>query len=520
VIKRLILAGIIFLAPTLLIAEDIYVTQCGTATGVSDTVTEGTGAACNNAKSVTWFNTIGNWGAGAGKVSAGDTVHLCGTFTFPANGSYNNAADLLVIRGSGSEGSPVTILFETDTVVQSPQFSTQGGIICHKYMSCTSYVTIDGGTNGIIQNTNNGSDGTQGGVARNCTDANPCGIHASSNGLNISAWGVSGVDHIEVKNLTIRNIYLNGGSTDDATDSRGQSTAGINIVAPAAYISVHHNSVSNARTGIGANFSAGGSYNVTLDNLDVHHNYVADTCWGLSIAGMVGGSDPNWYYAYATNVFLHDNEITDWENWGWPAATYHLDGIITYGSRRTETPVYSPYIYNNYIHGKLLGGSPTAFIFCTYPGSDPEYEGPYPGSSCTMFNNLLVYHDNSSSGSTCIVALDHTANHKIYNNTCITAPNYTDHAIAIVNPAADPVNTGNVLKNNIVKYSAQMLDFGRDTVSMPKGMLRTPCFTRRITECRLRVLRPMHTGRICTTPATDSPSLVLGRSATINRRQV
>lgn len=75
-------------------AEDLYVTQSGT------TPFDGTLAHPWRASD---FNTSGNWGAGAGKISAGDIVHLGGTFTTKLTvlGSGTNAATRITLLGDG-----------------------------------------------------------------------------------------------------------------------------------------------------------------------------------------------------------------------------------------------------------------------------------------------------------------------------------------------------------------------------------------------------------------------------------
>ena len=74
-------------------AEDLYFAQ--SAAGAD------TGESCAAAHGAIWFNTLGNWGAGVGKISPGDTAHLCGVIT-----------TALTAHGSGSSGSPIVILFE------------------------------------------------------------------------------------------------------------------------------------------------------------------------------------------------------------------------------------------------------------------------------------------------------------------------------------------------------------------------------------------------------------------------
>jgi hypothetical protein len=68
-------AMVIFTASNVVQSESIYIAQ--TAQGAN------TGADATNAHAAAWLNTAGNWGAGAGKISAGDTVRLVGTFTPP-----------------------------------------------------------------------------------------------------------------------------------------------------------------------------------------------------------------------------------------------------------------------------------------------------------------------------------------------------------------------------------------------------------------------------------------------------
>ena len=75
-------------------AENLYVTQAGAGSG--------NGSSVANAFSAAAFNTAGNWGVGAGKISAGDTVYLSGTFT-----------TRLTVLGSGTSTSARITLTDT-----------------------------------------------------------------------------------------------------------------------------------------------------------------------------------------------------------------------------------------------------------------------------------------------------------------------------------------------------------------------------------------------------------------------
>jgi len=141
--KRCLL-GLLF---TLLLAlpasaslTNVYIAQ--SSAGSAD------GTSCANAYAVTFFNTSGNWGSGSSQIGPGTTVHLCGTFTFSAG------ATALTFNGSGTSGNPITLLWESGAVLQAPYFSAATfGINGNG----ASYVVINGGTNGVIQNTANGT---------------------------------------------------------------------------------------------------------------------------------------------------------------------------------------------------------------------------------------------------------------------------------------------------------------------------------------------------------------------------
>jgi len=92
---------------------------------------------------------------------------------------------------------------------------------------------------------------------------------------------------------------------------------------------------------------------------------------------------------------------------------YHLDGIIAYGVGRGV--VVKPYIYNNYIHSDFIG-FPAGFIFCTHGNTGS-------GSSCTLFNNLLVGNGSTAAQGQGIYFHKSDGNplgpHYIYNNTMV-----------------------------------------------------------------------------------------------------
>ena len=130
-ICSLVLAGIV--ANVAGAAENIYVTQSAAGSN--------TGVDAANAHSLSWVNDSSNWGAGADKVSPGDTVHLVGTFT-----------SQLAVQTGGSAGNVITIYFEQNAKFSAATWPNGAIRVAGK-----NYITIDGGSNGLIECTANGT---------------------------------------------------------------------------------------------------------------------------------------------------------------------------------------------------------------------------------------------------------------------------------------------------------------------------------------------------------------------------
>lgn len=334
---------------------------------------------------------------------------------------------MLTVPGSGSTGSPVTIRFEAGAIFQSPRWPNTGAIRVGYYNGAHSDIIIDGGSNGIIENTANGTGLT---------------YHGASSGISIEGLSTTAISNIEVKNLTIRNIYLNLGNLATATDTDGQSTQNINCSGPLSNISVHNCVLDNARSGISGSFDG-----FTWESVSIYDNYISDHCWGISVAGLGALST-------ATNLRIYNNEITDWVKWSCPSNagfcnnktdTYHTDGIITYSG--DSAPTYAPLIYNNYIHGDLGSGSATGFIFCTV--GNPTNNGR-SGSECIVFNNLLV--NETSVPHTLLWFGTQTKNNKVYNNTIIGTVTNDSFNPCIISSSLG----GDIYKNNICSTFSQI----------------------------------------------------------------
>ena len=386
---RIILVAICLLCTSPAFAEDLYYAEAQAG--------DFSGSSCANAIALSAIQ----WGDGAGKVSAGDTAHLCGTINIAANTVG------LTVGASGTEGNVITIKFEDDAILTSPQFHTNGAI----YASAKDYITIDGGTNGIIRNTDNGTGLT---------------YHTASTGVKYSG------SYSTIKNLTITDIYHNDGHDSGATDTGGASTWAIQVTSTASgNITIQNNYTEQARAGIVFSYAGNGGVNIDIDsNTTVNH------CWHHYIT-CNDGDAPS-----IDNFNIHGNDISSWYDWGYPAATYHQDGIMISGNGvADETPLN---VYGNKIHGNLAGGSVTASIYCTYGASS------YPGPRVNIYNNLIVAEDG---GNMTGPSLAGGNTYNIYNNTIILNPNKTNAGI-MGGGGVSNFSTLNIV-GNLVMYAVQ-----------------------------------------------------------------
>jgi len=421
-----ILISLLFALPTLSVAKDIYITQ--------NTAGSDSGTDCADAHSVSWFNT---------NQSAGNTYHMCGTFT-------GGAGSTMLSVSGGSAGSTKTILFEAGAGFTAPVWgSGSGAFPAGGAINITgSYVTIDGGTNGYINATLSGAAGT------NCPGGK-CAYDRSSAGIVVSASATN----VEIKNLKIQNIYLCNGASACNTN---WYTANI-LVGTSAHnsnLSIHDNDLSGAGTQIFVEYSGG-----DLSNIDIYNNTLAGGYWGVAVGSGSSGNS-------TSNVNIHGNTIsgcTDWSNEynnGGAGNGYHCDGIIVYSTATAN--LFN--IYNNYISES---GPVTANVFCTYGSSSP-------GATCNIFNNILRINNPTCSGvggGRAIWAHGGSGSHQIINNTMVgvnsscylvelesptTVSRFVNNILATENFGVENQQTGNLssVDYNLYNMTSAVWNYG------------------------------------------------------------
>lgn len=481
-------------------ATNAYVTPTGGATGncpAGATTFDSTG-----------FNNSANWGAGANQIGAGTTVLICGTFTF-GSGSTG-----LIPQGSGSAGSDITLAFDTGAIIQAPYFEGNPETNCASTTHCgggisipnLSYITIDGRNTGIIQNTANGS------------------ILANQQ----SSVGIYGRgDHILIKNLTIRNIYVNCPQGIACADTQGFFSAGIRVDGGATNVEICGNTSTASHRGISTDTSGGTGGNTVATcvnteaatGVNIHHNTVSDHGWQIIATG---SGTPN----------IYNNTASDWSNWVYPTGGfYHLDGIITFGDAGLTI---TPFIYNNYIFGDMTinGGFPTGFIFCSYGGAASA-------SACTIFNNVLQGTGSYASQGQGIYLHggdgSHTMGpHKMYNNVFLgfaTGQLYQEGDTGIVDDVRNNIFSGNgaqwfiqgntstnanltINHNDYFSGRGHPWSWGNDNTATTLAAWRTVCSGAGGTGCdaTASVADPLLDGTFH--PGVSSPVIGLGENLT------
>jgi hypothetical protein len=338
-------------------AENFYVSQNG------GSFSGGSACSGQSAMSAASFNTATNWSNPkiTGKIGPGDTVYLCGTFTGAANGR------MLVVQGSGSSGSVITLLFDTGTLFTSPYW-LNGGVAPAGAISTNgkSYVLIDGGStcgwnsalqkkitcNGTIRNTDSGT---------NLSNKNSTLLLQISNGST----------NVEVRNLNLLNAYVRVccGAEDNDHNNQNAITIG---QSGTNNIKIHNNVIDYSGWSIVSGY----------DNIEIYNNDI-------------GNADHN-YAAAPIHAYIHDNHFHDWGIWDDTTGgnRYHHDGFHCF-AESTAGAAQALYIYNNLFDGSLGHVGMTGFVFlegntsgtrCFVPGAPGSYQ----------FNNVMV--SASSSG--------------------------------------------------------------------------------------------------------------------------
>lgn len=368
--KRLLFGILLLAAPAFPSAANIYLAQSsGTVTcnGVSQT-----------ASAYTFFNTGGNWGAGGSQIGPDTVVWIVGTVTASANTSP------FTFQGSGTSGHPITLKFCNNAVLQAPYFAgsiftANGGIVANS----KNWLVIDGGTNGIVQNTANGTSGTY------------------ANSQSSQGVAVTGSGNVTVQNLTVQNIYVK--TTIGDTAGTG-NTAGI-MFDGTNNVTISNNKVSGASLGISMGYE--GASGITAATIS--GNTVTQGCHLITIGDGTSSST-------ASGITVSGNTVTSVDIWNDPSSACHSDGIGPISAFNASSTLSNSSFYNNTITGNMcttsVGTTCTAFLFFTGNMSGINvYNNIFQSTGSATYESLLRF----AAGRT-----DNTgtmATFGVYNNT-------------------------------------------------------------------------------------------------------
>jgi hypothetical protein len=314
-----------------------------------------TGVDCADAKIFSYFNTAGNWSATPSGIQIGPdtTVHLCsGTYTASAGTS-----NYLSFQGSGSSGHNVNLVFDSGATVTAPYWS--GAAL---QLGGNSFITIDGGTNGTIQSTANGT-----GLA-----------NQQDNGIGIGSSGT--VSSLEIKNLTISNLYVHTCTlpVTNCTDEGGENVYGMRLLVGST-ISVHNNTVHDCDWCIYLAYGNGGT---TSTSVNVYSNTVSNMNHGVvlgdsAVSSILSSSN--------CSSSVHDNDFSAMQPWDDAAVNNHHDATHFWANNSASGAKYQGVcLYNNYFHGD--GGVNVSGIF--------TFESL--GSANYIFNNIVASTGNTA----------------------------------------------------------------------------------------------------------------------------
>lgn len=397
----------------------IFVSQAGAGSQ------NGTDAA--DAFAWTWLTNSTHWNNGVGTINAGDTVHLVGTL------SSN-----FTVQASGTVASPITILFETGAKLSAPTLPNVAWI----QLGLNTNIVIDGGVNGVIQCTDNGTPVANGGT------------HTYSNaGINAISSSQGMLGPLTIKNLSILNMYDRQTNLDSVIDpGNGIELSGCSSVL------LSNCFISGAANIFGDSYAGGSTIsNITIVNcVFSNYNHGVDISTGNSGPTLPILLDvnikhnifrtgdtyetPDWFFTNSFGVFIGLN-------------TSNLNDLGAWNSGTSYTPSSTPGISN--VVEVTVGPTTTLYIvnqssLNVAPATDTNKWRVLPAGDFGLHRDSVFMFNSSSPGYVsnltiaynffkhCEKPLAHTAgtacmylsfqyntnvyNCKVYNNVCTVAP--------------------------------------------------------------------------------------------------
>jgi hypothetical protein len=380
----------------------IYVAQSGAGSQSGE-------GSCSNAHPLSWLDSAGNWGAGNGKVAPGMTVDLCGTLTEPVE-----------VLGNGLAGEPVTIRFTAGAKIAMGGYGCPA-TGCINLGDNREYVTINGGSDGVVENTNRGTKKERNGAPTK-------GVYGTS------------AKHIAVENLEIANMYV--AEEEDAIGNT--EIQGISFYAgEPEYITIDHDVLHDM--GWAINVEVNGSSN----HVNIEYNTLYHDSHGISPTGGTEGGDVG-------PVIVAHNHFYANGNWSSTKDVNHIDGLHCYtGNGKTGGLHWGPapkglYIYDNTF--TIEGEGVTAAFYIE------GNTGPQCGDSTSnfwIFDNVLTARGNVVTLNNGLLS-PYSGEEHIFNNTLIGNSNEKGGCVPL--DGSSDTSANDQFKNNISTTCTTLID--------------------------------------------------------------
>jgi hypothetical protein len=386
--KLLLLFMLLFALPAS--AADIYFAN--TATGGN------TGASCANARAYT-THVIGD-------DVAGNVLHLCATITTAAN------TTAFTLLASGSSGNPITVKFEAGAILTAPYWPlSTGAINCNGH----AFITIDGGSNGLITASANGD------------------VLANQQNSTAIEDGGTGCSNFTVQNMHVSNIYVKVEGNNSA--GAGDTTIGIHV--QGSNTLVQNNTLDHMRYPIYVLYTS-----MATSNIEVKNNSTTFTEVGMT----AGDGQSN---SSLSGLKVHDNHFGGgnylWDSDSTTLNNFHHNGIHLWATQPGSL-FTGIQVYNNLFDGIM--------------GRDSVYAGAHGGGTHitavifleTIGDNALIFNNVINLAG----SFNYSANGHIYckssatpTESCRNASFYNNTIIGVGNNCAELDSTGAIWKNNI-----------------------------------------------------------------------
>ena len=282
--------------------------------------------------------------------SAGDITWICGGVTATAGNT------VLTFGWDGANGNPLVMNWDTNAVISAPYFGFGGGVSPNGH----SHILLNGGTNGVIKTTANGTNLTY-------QQAN-AGIYSYTSGTDL-----------EIENLTVGPIYQIVGQ-DVANESAWEGTVCIDVDEGYDNVKIHNNNMSYCREGL---FDA----YTTMTLGQFNNNTIDYSSWMLIVGDGINSST-------GSGIQINGNLLGPHFQAFIPAdESVHADGIFFFATNPGSSA--SGQILNNYVHGDMCNGygNCTGYLFV---GS---------GIVNTTIGNNMWWQDTSGGGPEALVVI-------------------------------------------------------------------------------------------------------------------